>query len=223
VTSDDELGARLGRSIDARVRRVRISDDLDDVVVRSQERQRRQRRLVAIGTSALLVVVAIGAFALGAATGDGDGDARPTAVVVPRSPEVADVYAPAELARAGREISSAYRDVFGPASDDAKRAAMQLGPELLPLLHRSGDIARRFGYTPDQLARNVVTVSDPSFIDATHAIVKFSITIPDHGTIVRDRVGYAVVVDGRWKVAARTVCDIVWPGTTSPACPARAG
>ena len=116
-----------------------------------------------------------------------------------------------------------HRDVFAPASDEAKVSSIQLGQELAPLLHRSAEIARRFGYTDDQLAGNVVTVSDPSFIDATHAIVKFSLTIPDHGTVVKDRVGYAVQTDGRWQVAARTVCDIVWPGTTSPACPARAG
>jgi hypothetical protein len=132
------------------------------------------------------------------------------------------VYAPAELAQVSTEIAAAYHDVFGPATDRAKVAAIQLGPELVPLLHRSTDIARRFGYTADQLEGNVVTVGSLSFIDATHAIVQFSITIPGHGTVVKQRVGYAVQTDGRWQVAARTVCDLVWPGTTSPACPTRA-
>ncbi len=131
------------------------------------------------------------------------------------------MYEPADLAQAGLEISRAFRAVFGPASEQVKLDSMQLGPELQPLLRRSAKIAERFGYTQDQLARNAVAVGDPSFIDATHAIVHFSITIPDHGTIVRDRIGYAVKTGGRWQVAARTVCDIVWPGTTSPACPAR--
>jgi hypothetical protein len=219
MTRDDDLGAQLGRNIEARVRRIRPADDVDDLLTKSTELRRRQRRRFAVGTTVLLIVVAVAAFSIGAATSDG-GD-ETTAVVIPRTPAVADVYAPADLAQAGLEISAAYREVFGPANDAAKSGSMQLGRQLLPLLHRSSEIAQRFGYTEDQIQRNVVTISDPSFIDATHAIVKFSISIPDHGTVVKDRIGYAVQIDGRWQVAARTVCDIVWPGTTSPACPAR--
>lgn len=220
MTSDDELGAQLGRSIDARVRRLRPARDLDDLLARSEARRRRQKRQFAVGGTIVVLVVAIAAFAIGASTSDDGGTT--TAVVIPKSSNAADIYAPAELAKAGVEIATAYRNVFAPASDASKVSSIQLGEDLVPLLHRSTDIARRFGYTDDQLAGNVVTVSEPSFIDATHAIVKFSITIPDHGTVVKDRVGYAVQTDGRWQVAARTVCDIVWPGTTSPACPARA-
>ena len=145
-----------------------------------------------------------------------------TAVVVSAlSSDVADIYAPGDLAQAGVEIANAYRIVFGPAGDPAKAESIQLGSDILPLLHRSKEIATRFGYTEDQLAGNVVTVSDPSFIDATHAVVRFSITIPGHGTAVRDRIGYAVQTNGKWQVAARTVCDLVWPSGTWAACPAR--
>ena len=221
MTSDDELGARLGRSVDARVRRLRPENDLDDLLARSEQRRRRQRRRFVVGGAIVVTVAVIGAFLVGAATSDDGADV--TAVVIPKSQGVADVYAPADLTRAGVEIATAYRDVFGPATDERKQEAMQLGGPLLPLLHRSTEIAQRFGYTEDQLAGNVVTVSEPSFIDGTHAIVRFSITIPGHGITVKDRIGYAVQTDGRWQVAARTVCDIVWPGTTSPACPARAG
>lgn len=219
MTSDDDIGARLGRSIDTRVRRLRPRHDLDDLLERSEARRRRQRRQFAVGSALALVVVAIGAFILGATTSDDSADT--TAVVIPRSPEVADIYAPGDLARAGVEIASAYRTVFGPASDPAKVASIQLGSDLILLLHRSKEIAARFGYTEDQLANNVVTVSDPSFIDATHAVVRFSITIPGHGTAVKDRVGYAVQSNGKWQVAARTVCDLVWPSGTWAACPAR--
>jgi len=220
MITDDEFGAQLGRSIETRVRRLRPRDDLDDLLERSEVLRHRQRGRLAIGATMIVIVVAFGAFAVGAALSDHTEGT--TAVVIPRSPDVADVYAPAELARASTEIAAAYRAVFGPGSDEAKAAAIQLGPELVPLLHRSADIARRFGYTADQLRGNVVTVGALSFIDATHAIVQFSITIPGHGTVVKERVGYAVQTDGRWQVAARTVCDIVWPGTTSAACPARA-
>jgi hypothetical protein len=219
MTSDDELGARLGRSIDTRVRRLRARNDLDDLLARSEARHRRQRRQFAVGTAIAVLVVAIGAFVVGAATSDEGVDT--TAVVIPRSPDVADIYAPGDLARAGVEIARAYRTVFGPASDPAKAESIQLGSDIIPLLHRSKKIATRFGYTEDQLAGNVVTVSDPSFIDATHAVVKFSITIPGHGTAVKDFIGYAVQTDGKWQVAARTVCDLVWPSGTWAACPAR--
>jgi hypothetical protein len=219
VTTDDELGARLGRSIDTRVRRIRPRDDLDDLLARSEERRRVQRRRFAIGSTIVVVLAAVGAFVLGSLTADGGGDT--TAVVIPRSPAVADIYEPDDLARAGVEIAGAYRTVFGPADDREKAASIQLGSDLIPLLHRSKEIAARFGYTEDQLKGNVVTVSDPSFIDATHAVVRFSITIPGHGTAVKDRIGYAVQTDGKWQVAARTVCDLVWPAGTWAACPAR--
>jgi hypothetical protein len=220
MTTDDELGARLGRSIDTRVRRLRPRDDLDDLLERSEQRRRTQRRRFAIGSTLLVVVVAVGAFALGTMSAD-DGGGDTTAVVIPRSPNAADIYAPGDLAQAGVEIASAYRVVFGPASDGTKAESIQLGSDLIPLLHRSKEIGARFGYTEDQLAGNVVTVSDPSFIDATHAVVRFSITIPGHGTAVKDRIGYAVRTDGRWQVAARTVCDLVWSAGTWAACPAR--
>lgn len=220
MTTDDELGAQLGRSIDTRVRRIRPTNDLGDLLDRSEKLRRRQRRRFAVGTTIVVIVVAVGAFALGNLTAD-DGGGDTTAVVIPRSPGVADIYAPGDLARAGVEIAAAYHTVFGPAEDREKAASIQLGADLIPLLHRSKEIGTRFGYTEDQLARNVVTVSDPSFIDATHAVVRFSITIPEHGTVVRDRIGYAVQTDGKWQVAARTVCDLVWPAGTWAACPAR--
>ena len=219
MTTDDELGARLGRSVDTRVRRVRADSNLDDLLTRSEELRHRQRRRFTAGTTIVVLVVAVAAFAVGTAVSDGDGDT--TAVVIPRSSGVADIYAPGDLAKAGVEIAGAYRVVFGLADDRAKAAAIQLGSDLIPLLHRSKEIGARFGYTEDQLAGNVVTVSDPSFIDATHAVVRFSITIPGHGTVVKDRIGYAVQTDGRWQVAARTVCDLVWPAGTWAACPAR--
>jgi hypothetical protein len=217
--NDDELGVRLGQSIDARVGRARARTDVGDLLARSDQLRRRERRRWLVGGSLVAVVLAVLAFAVGTAVSD-NGDT--TAVVIPKASPEADVYAPADLTRAANDIAQAYRQVFGPADDQTKVAAIQLGPELLPTLRRSAEIAQRFGYTKDQLSGNVVTVSEPSFIDATHAIVRFSIAIPDHGTPVKDRIGYAVQVNGRWLVAARTVCDIVWPGTTSPACPARA-
>jgi hypothetical protein len=58
-----------------------------------------------------------------------------------------------------------------------------------------------------------------SFIDETHAIVRFTLTVPGHGAILTDRVGYAVIDGGRWKVALRTVCDLLSLGGLSGQCP----
>jgi hypothetical protein len=217
--NDEELGAQLGRSIEGRVTHAQPRLDIDDLLTRSDALRRKERRRLLAATAVVVIVVGAVGFAVGTSVTDDGG--TPTAVVVPRASSEADVYEPADLAQAGLEISAAFRAVFGQASEQVKIDSIQLGPELQPLLRRSAKIAQSFGYTEDQLARNTVTVSDPSFIDATHAIVQFSITIPDHGTTIKDRVGYAVKTGGRWQVSARTVCDIVWPGTTSPACPAR--
>ena len=104
MKSDDELGAQLGRSIDARVRRLRPDQDLDDLLARSEQRRRRQQRRFAIGGTVALIAVAIGAFVVGGATSDDGGET--TAVVIPKSSEVADLYAPADLTQAGVEIAT---------------------------------------------------------------------------------------------------------------------
>jgi hypothetical protein len=65
-------------------------------------------------------------------------------------------------------------------------------------------------------------VRTTSFIDETHAIVQFTLTVPGHGPILTDRVGYAVLDGGRWKVALRTVCDLLslgGLGTQGPPAP----
>ena len=49
--------------------------------------------------------------------------------------------------------------------------------------------------------------------------MQFSLTIPGHGEILRDRVGYAVLVDGRWKVALRTECDLLSLNGLGAQCP----
>jgi hypothetical protein len=49
--------------------------------------------------------------------------------------------------------------------------------------------------------------------------VTFTLTIPDHGAVITDRVGYAVFEDGRWKVALRTACDLVSLSGPSEQCP----
>jgi hypothetical protein len=57
------------------------------------------------------------------------------------------------------------------------------------------------------------------FIDSTHAIVQFSLTISGHGEVLKDRVGYAVLVNGRWKVALRMECDLLSLNGLGVQCP----
>ena len=54
---------------------------------------------------------------------------------------------------------------------------------------------------------------------STTTMWQFSLTIPGHGEILRDRVGYAVLVDGRWKVALRTECDLLSLNGLGAQCP----
>ena len=79
--------------------------------------------------------------------------------------------------------------------------------------------AERFGYTAEQLAGTTISLRDIAFIDETHAVVHFTLAIPGHGTILVDRVGYAVHTDGRWKVALRTACDLLSLDGLGRTCP----
>src|SRR4051812_17397274 len=110
--NDEDLGTQLGRSIDARVGRAKPPSDFDDVLTQSAQLQRQRRhRLVVVMSIVALAVGAVGFF-VGSSLAD---DGTTTAVVVPRASSEADVYEPADLAQAGVEISTAFRDVFGPA------------------------------------------------------------------------------------------------------------
>jgi hypothetical protein len=79
--------------------------------------------------------------------------------------------------------------------------------------------AQRYGYTSEQLAGTSVTVLGVVFIDEAHAAVRFTITVPEHGDVLVDRVGYAFFDSGRWKVALRTACDLLSLNGLRQQCP----
>jgi hypothetical protein len=123
-----------------------------------------------------------------------------------------------DAARAG--VSRAYLDAYsGNSSDRVRAAATQDGPALQTLRGEVLANAQRHGYTTEQLAGATVNVLSVSFIDETHAVVRFTLTIPGHGDVLVDVVGYSVFEDGRWKVAARTACDLLSLNGLRRPCP----
>ena len=86
---------------------------------------------------------------------------------------------------------------------------MQDAAALRQLRRDSLAFAESHGLTTAQIAGATITVLDVNFIDETHAAVNFTLTIPGRGDVIVDKVGYAVVDSGRWKVALRTSCDLL--------------
>ncbi len=129
-------------------------------------------------------------------------------------------FEPANVDAAMADITQAFHSAFdGGVPDREKVDAIQEGASILSLAQQATQTAMRFGYTAEQLAGTSVSVLGMRFIDSTHAIVQFSITIPGHGEVLKDRVGYAVLVDGRWKVALRTECDLLSLNGLGRQCP----
>jgi hypothetical protein len=107
-------------------------------------------------------------------------------------------------------IVQAFEDAFdGTSLPAARDAATQDGAELSQLRRDVLAYAQRFGYTAEQLAGTKIDVLEVSFIDETHATVRFTLTVPGRGAVIVDKVGYAVLDGGRWKVALRTACDLL--------------
>ena len=127
-------------------------------------------------------------------------------VTVPDAPGVE----PADPIAARAQITQSFHAAFdGGASPAAKDAAFQAGDTLRDLRRDVLAFAKEHGYTAEQLAGTKITILDIRFIDETHAAVRFTLTIPDRGDVIVDKVGYAVVDAGKWKVALRTACDLL--------------
>ncbi len=59
-------------------------------------------------------------------------------------------------------------------------------------------------------------VDEITFVDATHAAVWFSVSV-DGASVLPNRRGDAVIVDGAWKMARSTFCGLV--GLAGVPCP----
>jgi hypothetical protein len=219
--NDDDLGQRLGRNIDRRVRSVTPRADIEELLVRTQRRLAHQRRLLFGAVVVVLAIGGVGGYLLGHAP---DGDPARTEVAVddgaPGFANTSPAFEPANIEATRADIARAFHSAFdGGVPAREKVDAVQNGASIQGLSRESRRNAGRFGYTEEQLAGSSISVLDTAFIDATHAVVHFSLAVPGHGEILVDRVGYAVLVDGRWKVALRTVCDLLSLDGLGRQCP----
>jgi hypothetical protein len=216
-----EFEEALTSSIERRVRSVRPRADTDDLLARMQRRHSRQRRWL---IAAVLVALVAGGLAVHlaqrgrsratydalVASSDGTSTANPSH----------STAAPDDIDSAVEEVMQAFHDGFdGGSPESVQRAAIQNGKELAPVRAAARQWALAHGFTAEQLAGTSIAVTRVDFVDRTHATVLFTITIPGHGAVITNRVGYAVLEGGRWKVALRTTCNLVSLGGVGSPCP----
>jgi hypothetical protein len=109
-------------------------------------------------------------------------------------------------------VVAAFTQAYtGTNSVETRRAAMEDSDALKAQL----DQARAANV--DAVNTMTTTVSDVTFVDATHAAFRYQLTIA--GLPYPETVGYAVFVDGTWKVRRETTCSILELANVQ--CPAR--
>jgi hypothetical protein len=220
--SNDDFPESIRRTLEARVRHLEPHPDADLLFARVQARTRRKQRLLAGVTACVLVAGVLGGYLLGrsSTSPSSPGVLAPLDDGVPSSPSPISPYAPADVGAANAAIDAAFHAALdGNTTPAAQIVAIQNGSRVQPLMHESALLAQSFGYAPEQLAAAAVAVSDVSFIDSTHAVVHFTLTIPGHGAVLVDRAGYAVFEAGAWRVAMRTACDLVSLNGLVRTCP----
>ena len=223
--NDAELGSSIERSVARHVAAVSTRPDAQQLLTRLERRNTRQRRWSMAVAALVLVVGGLGGYLVGSSGGDSRADTSVAAVsdgTPPSTAGDAPQVAPADPEAARAEITQAFHDVFdGGTPEHATELAMQDGAALRQLRHDSIAFAEAHGLTAGQLAGGTITILGVNFIDETHAAVNFTLTIPGRGDVIVDKVGYAVVDSGRWKVALRTSCDLLsLDGLIGP-CPPR--
>jgi hypothetical protein len=217
--NDDDLARALTRGVDARTRKLAARADVDDLFARVRTRSARQHRVLLASFVAVLALGGVAGYLIGRS------DDTSTTVVaangsLPNPGAGSSDLAPADEEAARAAVKAAFHDAYtGNVPGELRAAAIQRGSELEALNRAAIKSAQRFGYTPEQLAGTTVDVTSVLFIDETHAAARFSISVPGHGTMLADRIGYAVLDGGRWKVSLRTACDILSLGGLLQECP----
>jgi len=131
---------------------------------------------------------------------------------------------PADPNGATLAIIQAFHDAYDGGTPPRRReASMQDGAALAPLRVAAREFGLARGFSEDQLDGVAVAVSQVEFVDRSHAIVRFTLTIPGLGAAFTDRIGYAVFDDGRWKVSVRTACDVLSMSGAVHECPPGTG
>lgn len=219
---EPDLERALAGSLHRRVRRIGPRPNLEALLARLEDRATRQRRLLLIGLVAVLVLGGIAGYVVGT------GNARTeTAIValndgVPDAPSGDARIEPDDVDAAVAAITQAFRDAYdGATPDTIRRAAVQGAPELEGLRRDALASATLRGFTAEQLAGTTIEILGTTFVDRTHAVVHFTLTIPGLGPVLVDQVGYAVIDGGRWKVSLRTACDLLSLSGLGQPCPPR--
>jgi hypothetical protein len=220
--NDNELASSIARSVEHRVGALSPRPDMEDLLVRMGRRATRQRRSFVT----IVVVALVAAGFAGYLIGTANDDSGTGAVVAAQSdglpsPEASSLaLEPADAEAARSAIAQAFHDALtGSTPDSTRAAAIQDGASLQALRLEVLAYAQRYGYTSEQLAGTSVTVLGVAFIDEEHAAVRFTVSVPDHGDVLVDRVGYAFFDSGRWKVALRTACDLLSLNGLRRQCP----
>jgi hypothetical protein len=220
--SDEEIASALGRSIARRVRTVDPRPDADELLSRIDARTHRNRGFIAAAICATLLIGGLAGYAIGRSNDRGNGTPSIAALddgVAPPTPSSIP-YEPADIETAKTAIAAAFHAAYdGPVTESQRGDALQDGALIAGLRNESKARAEQFGYTAEQLAGTSIEILDTAFIDETHAVTHFTLSIPGHGQVLTDRVGYAVFIDGRWKVALRTSCDILSLNGLGRQCP----
>jgi hypothetical protein len=218
--SDIETADALTASLHRRAQRVDPRPNLEMLLGRLDRRVTRHRRVLAGGLVAVLAVGGVVGYAIGSSSVP-----ETTAVValndgVPDPAANAPAIEPENVGAAVIAINQAFHDAFDAATPAAARlAATQNGAQLEALRREALASARRFGLSAEELAGVTIEVAEPSFVDRTHAVVRFTLTVPGRGPVLVDQVGYAVVDAGRWKVSLRTACDLLSLSGLGRPCP----
>lgn len=112
---------------------------------------------------------------------------------------------PEDVDRAEADIRAAFAASGTESADGASVPAVQggetLGPVLVAAKERNRDLSRPGSDV-------VISVDAMVFTDPGHAVVWFSVAV-DGSVMLPRHLGDAVLVDGAWKVARSTFCDLM--------------
>ena len=221
--NDSELASGLTRSLERRVQRVSPRPDMEELLSKLEQRASRQRRFLVGGLAAALVLAGVVAFV--AVQSDTPTESGVVVVNqgVPGAQPAGPAIEPANVDAAVAAITQAFHDAFdGGIPDDVRRAAVQGGPMLEALRRESLASAQDRGFTPEELAGISIEVLGTTFVDRTHAVVHFTLSLADHRPLLVDQIAYGVFDSGRWQVSLRTACDLLSLSGLGRECPPRA-
>jgi hypothetical protein len=135
-------------------------------------------------------------------SGSGTGPAEP-ATVVPATLPPSSGAQPANTDAAKAAVIAAYNAWLNGANPESvRRQVLDRVDELAPLLDQA-----KVG-NEQATATVSVQVTDVTFQDPTHATVMYTEYLGGN-PYSSNAVGYAVYVDGQWKVASQTVCAVI--------------